>query len=85
LIVWFAEKAHLKSHRVQDNKGKMKNIFTGADVEIHANNGEYYALDFARLMPPSAPNPPNRQTKTNNNDRRKKTLFPSSSFSFLIL
>jgi len=56
----FSEKANLKHHPVQDESRKIKNIFTGADVEIHANNGEYYALDFARLMPPSTPNSSNR-------------------------
>jgi hypothetical protein len=58
----------------------MKNIFTGADVEIHTNNGEYYALDFARLMPPSAPNPPNRQEKQTT--MTEKTLFHLLLFRF---
>jgi hypothetical protein len=55
-----SEKINLKKHAVQDELGKRKEIFTGADVEVHSIGGEYYALDFARLMPPSTPNPPSR-------------------------
>jgi hypothetical protein len=43
-------------------------MHTATDVEIHEVNGKYYALDFARLMPPEAP--------------LSKSKYPSLLFSF---
>jgi hypothetical protein len=46
---------NLKGHIVATRAGQEHLLYTASDVEIHQVNGEFYALDFARLMPPEAP------------------------------
>jgi hypothetical protein len=55
LIEGIAKKMNLKGHLVSGKDGKEQMMHTATDVEIHKVDGKYYALDFARLMPPEAP------------------------------
>jgi len=46
------EKLNLKKHRIGNLGIEM---MLCADIEIHKINGEYYVLDYARILPPTRP------------------------------
>lgn len=53
LMSEIAEKFNLASHEVQDAKGVVHDLVTGADVEGHHSDidGRFYLVDLARLFP----------------------------------
>eukprot|EP01102_Stenamoeba_stenopodia_P000863 TRINITY_DN10802_c0_g1_i1.p1 TRINITY_DN10802_c0_g1~~TRINITY_DN10802_c0_g1_i1.p1 ORF type:complete len:746 (-),score=191.36 TRINITY_DN10802_c0_g1_i1:135-2372(-) len=56
MMAELGENLHLKGHYVGTSAEKAKYIYGPGDIEVHkGKDGNFYALDFGRLLPPEAP------------------------------